>query len=997
MDDLLDLDFSKPNRQSTKPSAQSAYSGRSAFDYLAQSNQPSYRTPSPATQPIAAQKPQQGRPQPTPSSDGGGDAFAGLFGTSAAASSAHQNGLSMAERSHKESAHRIAGYEGLSGTRAGGFASLSPHTTGTSGAASRASSPALQPTSRVASPSSSLLTPTSASSRPLNPSSLATSPRPAAPTPQSKPSDPWNFDLLGSAVPTAPPVGGAAKDDDPFDLGFDSPSSARPSATVPPPAQSGDDDFDLFSSFSAPAPPSRPSPAPSPAPSTASPAGPTRSSSPPPHIVGHLVEMGFPPPRARAALLSTLKPDGNWDAEAAVDALVSTSSPSSAPAPPRKEQEEVLDERERRRREKQKRDEDEWGEEDNVRVGRRRSWEFEDDEKAEREARERDRRLREREVAAQVANPNGGTGEPTPPVSGTAREKPARATGASSSRVEARRDDASPGGAQQDPAVVLQQQATAALAQAQKLGFSMFKTANQMWGQGKEALQKVVDEQRAAARVAAGLPSATGAAAGGRASDGRPKWWREGMDEEGLPQEPVAVRGKGKQRAEQPASTSFKDSDDEGASPNPAQQQPSRPKQPEASAPSASEYRSPFRRAKATPSPAPTPPPPALIEGDLLPGTAAPPPRSAASPAPPPLTRTPPSRSPASPSPAPSPRHPSPSRPFVPISPSSLSNALSHKIQGNAHFKLGRFGDASSSYSLALDALPAKWIGRVPLLNNRAQARLRSGEEKLASEDCSEALDILLSVCPSPAQIDLAALEAESTTSLQPEALELAGGALDLKDHLGKALGRRAKAFEASEKWKMAGEDWDKLLKLGDETVVKGAGGRKLVNEGAERCRKMLGGGSSLASARPIPAATAGPKPAIAGNARARPPPRPVQGSGEAVRALQASNAALAAEDDLRHSLKDSVDARILAWKGGKETNLRALIASLENVLWPELGWKKVGMHELISEGGLKVRYVRAIGKVHPDKLNANNTTVEQRMIAGLVFAALNDAWNAQK
>jgi hypothetical protein len=30
-------------------------------------------------------------------------------------------------------------------------------------------------------------------------------------------------------------------------------------------------------------------------------------------------------------------------------------------------------------------------------------------------------------------------------------------------------------------------------------------------------------------------------------------------------------------------------------------------------------------------------------------------------------------------------------------------------------------------------------------------------------------------------------------------------------------------------------------------------------------------------------------------------------------------------------------------------------------------------------------------------QLNVNNTTVEQRMIAGLVFAALNDAWNANK
>ena len=74
-------------------------------------------------------------------------------------------------------------------------------------------------------------------------------------------------------------------------------------------------------------------------------------------------------------------------------------------------------------------------------------------------------------------------------------------------------------------------------------------------------------------------------------------------------------------------------------------------------------------------------------------------------------------------------------------------------------------------------------------------------------------------------------------------------------------------------------------------------------------------------------------------------------------------------EDQQKHELKDVVDARILAWKGGKETNLRALIASLENVLWPELGWQKVGMHELITPSQVKIRYTKAIAKLHPDKV----------------------------
>ncbi|BGP19012.1 hypothetical protein JCM10213_009279 [Rhodosporidiobolus nylandii] len=962
MDDLLDLDFASSNKPQPKQTAQSAYTGRTAFDYLAASSQPSYRAPSPALQPTRTPTPQTARPASVQPKAGGGDAFAELFGTSTASKSdGGQQGLSMAERLHKESAAKIGGYGGMDASNGGPYAS-----TGQSGAGSRAGSPALPQPLRVASPSSSLLTPTSASSRSLTPSSAA--PSPAAP---SKPADVWDFDLLGSAVPAssaAPP----AKNDDPFDLGFDSlPSSSQPpsasSAATPAPhaAATGADDFDLLDAFASPAPPasSRPSPSSAPSPPSA------RSSSPPPHILGHLVEMGFAPAKARSALLATAKPDGGWDAEAAVDTLMgNVGSTPSAPAPTAREGLQETPE-ERRRRERQQREEDEWGEEDNVRVGRRRSWEFEDDDRA--AAAQAERELRERRAAAERRRAAGGERTEQPGERRMGKEPVPPSTSAA----------ADPN----DPTAQLQQQATAALATAQKLGFSMFNRANQMWGQGKEALQKVVEEQRAAARVAAGLPGAT-AAAGGE-SKGKPKWWREGMDDE-LPSQEGA-RAKGKQR-EEPWQSSFKDSDDEGADPvlpqrpAPRQQQQKQAPHPAvpaaASAPATSEYRSPFRRAK----PAPPPAPEAAAEGDLLSGSA-PPSRASPSPAPSPRSAPPPGPSASS-----TPRRP-PSRPQIPVSPSALSAALAHKTAGNEHFKLGRFGDASAAYSLALDALPPSWLGRVPLLNNRAQARLRSGEEKLAAADCSEALAIL-------GEADLPALEAESG-QLSPEVAQIAGSALDLKDQLGKSLGRRAKALEAVEKWTKASEDWEKLLRLGDETVLKGAGGRKLVNEGAARCRKMLGGGSApssapSSSASSRPSATPVPRPAAA---RPRPPPVPVEASGDAVRALQAQQAQQAAEDDLRLSLKDSVDARIGAWKGGKEANLRALIASLENVLWPELGWKKVGMHELISEGALKVRYVRAIAKVHPDKLNVNNTTVEQRMIAGLVFAALNDAWNAMK
>lgn len=94
---------------------------------------------------------------------------------------------------------------------------------------------------------------------------------------------------------------------------------------------------------------------------------------------------------------------------------------------------------------------------------------------------------------------------------------------------------------------------------------------------------------------------------------------------------------------------------------------------------------------------------------------------------------------------------------------------------------------------------------------------------------------------------------------------------------------------------------------------------------------------------------------------------------------------------------KDSVDARIAAWTAGKKDNVRALLASIDDpalqLVWPELRWKKVGLHELITDAQVKRAYARAIARLHPDKLSPSNTSVEQRLLAAGMFNALNEAY----
>jgi len=90
------------------------------------------------------------------------------------------------------------------------------------------------------------------------------------------------------------------------------------------------------------------------------------------------------------------------------------------------------------------------------------------------------------------------------------------------------------------------------------------------------------------------------------------------------------------------------------------------------------------------------------------------------------------------------------------------------------------------------------------------------------------------------------------------------------------------------------------------------------------------------------------------------------------------------------------VDARVAKWRDGRKDNLRALLGGMDQVLWEGSGWKKVGMHELVVNSKVKIHYMKAIAKVHPDKLPQDAST-EMQMISGAVFATLNEAWDKFK
>jgi len=451
------------------------------------------------------------------------------------------------------------------------------------------------------------------------------------------------------------------------------------------------------------------------------------------------------------------------------------------------------------------------------------------------------------------------------------------------------------------------------LAQATEIGSSLFNRANAFWKQGKEQMQKVYEE------ASKGSPTPP--------SDGRPKWMQSAPEAE-----PVPPR-----RAERTPQSGPRNVPDDETLPQcaPRERKPSHPRAPtQPSAPStapsrrddlasmfsddAPTYVSPHRRragqastsarASPTPSPAPT-------------VSAAPPPRRVIQ--------------------------------VDSVSSSALSSCMAARAKGTEKFKLGQFAEAEAAYTSAITSLPPNHALLIALYTNRAASRLKTGDSGGAAGDCTSALRIMgvREDLGGIRDVELAVLDGSGAGSI---------GKLELKEQAIKAIQRRAAAFEGMERWERARGDWEKLAGL----VWANGKAREEAVRSAGRCRKMLVGGSEGGVVNGDATTASKPKPKSKAPVR-----RDIQPPGEAVQRLQTAAAAQEAEDSLKADLKDSVDARIMAWKSGKENNLRALVASLENVLWPELGWVKVGMHELVTPSQVKIRYTKAIAKVHPDKV----------------------------
>ncbi|ODV60423.1 auxilin-like protein SWA2 ASCRUDRAFT_76413 [Ascoidea rubescens DSM 1968] len=290
---------------------------------------------------------------------------------------------------------------------------------------------------------------------------------------------------------------------------------------------------------------------------------------------------------------------------------------------------------------------------------------------------------------------------------------------------------------------------------------------------------------------------------------------------------------------------------------------------------------------------------------------------------------------------------------------------------GTDFFKKGDFTSALTNFELALNSLPKNHLLMVIAYSNLSSCNLKLGNSKKSLENIENALSIIGPV----------------STSSSPEFLEseIETGKT-IKEFWSKLCLKKANSLEHLEKYKDA-------LSVYLILIANGVSSKNIM-DGKNRCQNAL---------NPKPKPKPKPQSYPSNNLRKQTGFQPNKNTNlysnkpsKAVKNIQREAFIKEKEENEKFLLYDSIELKINSWKNGKEDNLRALLASLDLILWPEANWKKISIADLVLDKKVKIFYLKAVAKTHPDKINKNATT-EQKLIAQNVFVILNKAWDIFK
>jgi hypothetical protein len=298
-------------------------------------------------------------------------------------------------------------------------------------------------------------------------------------------------------------------------------------------------------------------------------------------------------------------------------------------------------------------------------------------------------------------------------------------------------------------------------------------------------------------------------------------------------------------------------------------------------------------------------------------------------------------------------------RPQVYISATQLEFFKDSKEQGGEAFKNGDFTGALQHYETSLSSLPEGHVYQILAISNVITCLLKTGENKRILELSDKALMLIGDDKGTGEEID----------------------GKSMKQFWIKILTKRAEALEHLEKYKDALDTWTLL-------ITNGAASKQAM-DGKRRCQDMLN-----PKPKQIPKQTPKQTPKQATPMQST---APVSTSpGDAAQRIRETHKKEDQFEEDKYKLHDVVEQKLSSWRSGKEDNLRALLCNLDTILWPETQWKKVNMSDLVMPKKVKICYMKAVAKTHPDKISLSATS-EQKMIAEGVFVTLNTAWEGFK
>lgn len=95
-----------------------------------------------------------------------------------------------------------------------------------------------------------------------------------------------------------------------------------------------------------------------------------------------------------------------------------------------------------------------------------------------------------------------------------------------------------------------------------------------------------------------------------------------------------------------------------------------------------------------------------------------------------------------------------------------------------------------------------------------------------------------------------------------------------------------------------------------------------------------------------------------------------------------------------REKAHEKYELRIDNWigRGPMKNNIKVLLCTLQDVLWPQNTWKRVGMADVQDPHTVKTLYKKATLLCHPDRIQSSGDP-EKIYIANRCFAALTEAF----